>query len=166
MATVKNDLHIRWMIRRDMAEVLEIEQLSFQFPWSEEDFIRVLRCRNSIGMVYDTSGPGEREVLAFVIYELEKTVLRILDIAVHPSCRRRGVGAEIIQKMKRKLSRQRRNRILLEIRESNTDAQLFFRQMGFRAVTVLKDFYEESTEDAYLFQYRHRAEDDCDSDSQ
>src|SRR4029079_7559263 len=31
-------VHIRWMIRRDMAEVLEIEAAGFEFPWSEEDF--------------------------------------------------------------------------------------------------------------------------------
>ena len=35
-------VHIRWMIRRDMPEVLDIEQCGFEFPWSEEDFIRCL----------------------------------------------------------------------------------------------------------------------------
>ena len=45
------NVHIRWMIRRDMSEVLEIEKSSFEFPWSEEDFIRCLRQRNCIGMV-------------------------------------------------------------------------------------------------------------------
>jgi len=44
-------VHIRWMIRRDMPEVLDIESGSFEFPWSEEDFIRCLRQRNCIGMV-------------------------------------------------------------------------------------------------------------------
>ena len=44
-------VHIRWMIRRDMPEVLSIENESFEFPWSEEDFIRCLRQRNCIGMV-------------------------------------------------------------------------------------------------------------------
>ena len=29
-------VHIRWMIRRDMPEVLAIEEDSFEFPWSEE----------------------------------------------------------------------------------------------------------------------------------
>ena len=44
-------VHIRWMIRRDMAGVLEIEKLGFEFSWSEEDFVRCLRQRNCIGMV-------------------------------------------------------------------------------------------------------------------
>ncbi|MEM1305855.1 MAG: ribosomal-protein-alanine N-acetyltransferase RimI, partial [Planctomycetota bacterium] len=50
-------VHIRWMIRRDMQEVLGIEQESFEFPWLEEDFIRCLRQRNCIGMVAEQ---GER----------------------------------------------------------------------------------------------------------
>ena len=40
-------VHIRWMIRRDMAEVLQTEQASFDFAWTEEDFLRCLRQRNS-----------------------------------------------------------------------------------------------------------------------
>ena len=46
---------------------------------------------------------------------------------------------------------------MLEVRETNLDAQLFFRAQGFRAVNVLRDFYEDTTEDAYLMQYRYRA---------
>ena len=33
-------VHIRWMIRRDMPEVLQTEQESFEFAWTEEDFLR------------------------------------------------------------------------------------------------------------------------------
>ena len=36
-------VHIRWMIRRDMPEVLDVENDGFEFPWSEDDFIRCLR---------------------------------------------------------------------------------------------------------------------------
>ena len=50
-------VHIRWMIRRDMSDVLEIENNSFEFPWFEEDFIRCLRQRNCIGMVAEYDEP-------------------------------------------------------------------------------------------------------------
>jgi ribosomal-protein-alanine N-acetyltransferase len=39
------------------------------------------------------------------------------------------------------------------VRETNLPAQLFFRAAGFRAVTVLRDFYRDSDEDAYLMQF-------------
>jgi ribosomal-protein-alanine N-acetyltransferase len=44
---------------------------------------------------------------------------------------------------------------MLEVRETNLPAQLFFRGMGFKAISLLKDFYEDTTEDAYLMQYRY-----------
>lgn len=146
-------VHIRWMIRRDMPEVLDIESSCFEFPWSEDDFIRCLRQRNCIGMVADC----DDKVVGFMIYELHKTRLHILNFAVHPDHRRLGIGQRMSEKLVAKLSNQRRSRILLEVRETNLAAQLFFRAQNFRAVSVLRDFYEDTTEDAYLMQYRHRS---------
>ncbi len=145
-------VHIRWMIRRDMSEVLAIENRNFEFAWSEEDFIRCLRQRNCIGMVAE----HEERVVGFMIYELHKNRLHILNFAVSPGCHRGGVGMSMVKKLIGKLSPQRRNRILLEVRETNLNAQLFFRDVGFRAISVLRDFYEDTTEDAYLMQYRYR----------
>ncbi len=145
-------VHIRWMIRRDMTEVLDIETNCFEFPWSEQDFIRCLRQRNCIGMVAEY----DERVVGFMVYELHKDQLHILNFAVHPDFARHGVGKQMVGKLISKLSHQRRNRIMLEVRETNLSAQLFFRSMGFRAITVLRDFYDDTTEDAYLMQYRYQ----------
>jgi len=145
-------IHVRWMIRRDMPEVLAIESACFEFPWSEEDFLRCLRQRNCIGMVADL----DDEVAGFMIYELHKTRLHLLNFAVSAHHRRQKVGTRMLGKLVAKLSAQRRTRIILEVRETNLPAQLFFREQGFRAVSLLRDFYEDTTEDAYLMQYRYR----------
>jgi ribosomal-protein-alanine N-acetyltransferase len=147
--------HIRWMIRRDMPEVLAIESDSFEFPWCENDFLRCLRQRNCIGMVAER----DNKVVGFMIYELHKSRLHILNFAVSSRCRRAGVGTQMISKLVGKLSTDRRNRILLEVRETNLAAQLFFRSSGFRAVSVLRQFYEDTPEDAYLMQFRYRGSD-------
>lgn len=143
-------VHIRWMIRRDMPEVLQTEQQSFDYSWTEEDFLRCLRQRNCIGMVAEH---GEK-VVGFMIYELHKNKLHILNFAVHPSWRRHGVGAQMVSKLVSKLSSHRRTRITLEVRETNLAAQLFFSKQEFRAVRVLRAFYEDSGEDAFLMEYR------------
>lgn len=143
-------VHIRWMIRRDMPEVLQAEQLSFEFAWSEEDFLRCLRQRNCIGMVAEH---GEK-VVGFMIYELHKNKLHILNFAVHPAWRRLAVGAQMVAKLISKLSSHRRTRITLEVRETNLTAQLFFRNQEFKAIRVLRGFYEDSGEDAFLMEYR------------
>ena len=143
-------VHIRWMIRRDMPEVLQTEQESFEYAWTEEDFLRCLRQRNCIGMVAEQ---GEK-VVGFMIYELHKAKLHILNFAVHPTYRRLGVGAQMVAKLISKLSSHRRTRITLAVRETNLPAQLFFRTQSFRATRVLRGFYEDSGEDAFLMQYR------------
>jgi [ribosomal protein S18]-alanine N-acetyltransferase len=147
-------VHIRWMIRRDMLDVLDIESESFEFPWLEEDFIRCLRQRNCIGMVAER----DDRVVGFMVYELNKTRLHLLNFAVARDVRRFGVGTQMMSKLVGKLSSQRRSRIVLEVRETNLQAQLFFRANGFRAVSVLRSFYEDTPEDAYLMQYRYRPE--------
>jgi ribosomal-protein-alanine N-acetyltransferase len=147
-------VHIRWMIRRDMPEVLTTEGESFEFPWLEDDFIRCLRQRNCIGMVAE----HEDRVVGFMIYELHKTRIHVLNFAVAESYRHRGVGSQMIAKLISKLSAQRRSRILLEVRETNLAAQIFFRENGFRAVSVLRSYYADTPEDAYLMQFRYRAE--------
>ncbi len=152
-------VHIRWMIRRDMPEVLSIERESFEFPWFEEDFIRCLRQRNCIGMVAEQ---GER-VVGFMIYELHKTRLHILNFAVAQNMRMRGIGRQMAEKLEGKLSSQRRTRITLEVRETNLAAQLFFKQVGFRATNVLRSYYEDSPEDAYVMQYQCTADEYSDA---
>ncbi len=142
-------VHIRWMIRRDMSEVLQTEQESFSHPWTEEDFLHCLRQRNCIGMVAEQ---GDR-VVGYVIYELHKTKLHVLNMAVHPSARRLTVGTHMVLKLMSKLSSHRRSRITLDVRESNLAAQIFFRRLGFLAVRVLRGYYEDTGEDAYVMEY-------------
>ena len=143
-------VHIRWMIRRDMPEVLATEEESFEYCWTEEDFLRCLRQRNCIGMVAEL---GEK-VVGFMIYELHKNKLHILNFAVAPAYRRLGIGTQMVTKLVGKLSSHRRTRITLAVRETNLPAQLFFRSQEFRAMKVLRGYYEDSGEDAFLMQYR------------
>lgn len=142
--------HIRWMIRRDMEQVLAIEAESFEFPWSEDEFVRCLRKRNCIGIVAE----WKDKVIGFAIYELHKTRLHLMSMAVAKEHRGFGAGKAIIDKLKAKIPLNQRRTITCEVHERNLDAQIFMKLMGFRAVNVLKNFYEDTDEDAYLFQFR------------
>src|SRR5258707_6639784 len=93
-------------------------------------------------------------VVGFMFYGLHKQKLHTPNFAVHPQYRRYGVGGQMVSKVISKLASHRRTRITLEVRETNLPAQLFFRAQGFKAVRVLRAFYEDSGEDAFLMQYR------------
>ena len=143
-------VQIRWLIRRDMPEVLAIEQSSFQQPWSEEEFLSHLRQRNCIGMVAEYN----QQIVGFMIYELHKARLQLLNFATSGDFRRLGVGLQMINKLVDKLSQQRRQEIILEVRESNLEAQLFFKSQEFQAVRVMRAHYDDTTEDAYVMRFR------------
>jgi len=145
-------VHIRWMISRDMQEVVDIESQSFEFAWSQDDFVKCLSQRNCIGMVAEYND----HIAGYMIYEILNRRLHLLNLAVAPAYRRMGVGRQMAQKLISKLARRRRRQILLEVRETNLAAQVFFRDLDFRAISLLRDFYDDSTEDAYLMQYRYR----------
>jgi ribosomal-protein-alanine N-acetyltransferase len=138
------------MIRRDMPEVLRTEQESFEQPWTEDNFLHCLRQRNCIGMVAEQ---GDR-IVGYMIYELHKSKLHIVNLAVHPAQRRQSVGTQMVAKLISKLSSHRRTKITLEVRETNLPAQLFYRGQGFLAKRVLRGYYEDTGEDAYLMQYQ------------
>lgn len=150
------DVQIRWMIRRDMPEVLDIETQCFEFAWTEEDFLCCLRQRNCIGMVAER----QERIVGFMIYELLKHQLHVLNFAVAPWARRQGIGSQMVDKLVHKLSQQRRHEIILEVRESNLPAQLFFRAQHLSASHVLRGYYEDTAEDAYQMKYQLAGHDD------
>lgn len=143
-------VHIRWMIRRDLPEVLAIEEGCSTDPWGEEDFLRCLRTRNCIGMAAEQ---GER-VVGFMVYVLHKRTLELVRFAVHPAERHRRVGTQMVNKMKGKLSSHRRTELSVDVRETQLGEQLFFRAQGFRAVAVRRAWYDDTGEDAYALAYR------------
>ncbi len=142
---------IRWQLRLDMPTVLEIERSSFEFPWTEEDFICFLRNRRCIGMVAEHAG----RVVGFMEYEVGPNAIRLRNLAVCRLWRRLGVGSQMVAKLIRKLYTLRRKRIVVTVRESNLPAQLFFRACGFVATKVLRGTYDDTPEDAYVMVYRH-----------
>ena len=146
-------VNIRWMMWKDLQEVLTIENECFEYAWSEEEFVECLQQRNCVGMVAESQG----RVVGFTIYEVQKTKIYLLNVATLSEFRRQGIGTQLVAKLIAKLKNQRRSRITLEIRETNLPAQVFFRSLGFRAVDILRDFYVDSTnEDAYQMVFKHQ----------
>ena len=146
--------YIRWMFRRDMDEILDIENQCFQWDsWTEKDFVYTMRQRNVIGMVAEY----DEQVVGFSVYEFHKKYVVLLNVAVLPELQRQGIGKAMIakQKQKQKLSLHRRERLQLTVDETNLAAQLFFRSQGFKATGIDRDPWGVGR-DAYKMAYRHR----------
>lgn len=142
-------LNVRWMIARDLDRVMAIERASFEFPWTQKQLVGCLKQRNIVGRVAEL----DDAVVGFMVYELTRRRITVLNLAVDPAERRRGVGRRMVGKLAGMLKIGCRNRITLVVRESNVPAQLFFRACGFRAVAILRGFYDDTPEDAYEMHY-------------
>jgi [ribosomal protein S18]-alanine N-acetyltransferase len=143
------DVRVRGMRDSDLREVMDIEQPTFKSPWLEQDFINYRDQRNAIRVVAE----HKNRVVGYVVFEQYSNRIDLLSIAVAEDVRRRGVGSKLIKRVIKKLSRFRRTRILLTVLGTSLPAQLFFRDNGFRATSVLWGLVKETGEDAYAMQY-------------
>lgn len=146
------DIHIRWMIRRDMPEVLVIENESFEFPWREDDFVKVLRQRNCIGMVAEY----DEQVVSHMIYSLHTNRVELLSLAVHPKWRRGQVGSRMVDKLLSKLHGTRKKAVAM-VRETNLPALLFLKNNRFLATDLCRYYFSDlREEDAIQMTYHLR----------
>jgi ribosomal protein S18 acetylase RimI-like enzyme len=90
-----------------------------------------------------------------VVYEYLPSILTIHNLAIAPHIRRRGLGRLIVDCLRRKLSRRRRA-IETFTAESNLDAQLFFRALGFQCIGIVLEKYDDG-QNAYRFVWRAQA---------
>lgn len=142
-------IHVRWLIPRDVPEVMEIDRRAFpaRHRWTEPELLMALRQRNCIGMVAEH---GDM-VVGFMVYELQKQRIDLLKLAVHPEFQRQHVGRQLMRKLQGKLSAGRRQAIEVRVPDGNLDGHLWLRAMGFRAVEVERRGF--GREDAYVFRF-------------
>ncbi|MEK6914746.1 MAG: GNAT family N-acetyltransferase [Nanoarchaeota archaeon] len=148
----ENNYQIRWMIKKNLSEVLEIERESFEFPWMEEEFLCALRRRDCILMVAN----NYYNIHGFMIYEFHESKFNVINFAVKPEYRRIGIGRTMIDKLKNKIDIQRRNEITMLVRDSNLGGQLFLKSQEFKATNVFRNAfenYDNSNDDGYLMSY-------------
>lgn len=142
-------VEIRWLIRRDLARVIQIDRLMNAEPWGEENFLVFLRQRNCIGMVAEHRTIDGDKTVGFTIYELLKDKLVVLRLAVDPQHRRTGVGRAMLTRLRSKLALQRRKEIWIEVPEDNLGAHLWLRACGAKCVEIIHSAACE--EDLYRF---------------
>ncbi len=143
-------VHVEWMVSRTMHEAIAIEAEAYEFPHTEDDFLRLLRERNSIGMVALSGG----KVVGYVLYRLGTTGLHIVNLTVHPRFRRQSIGTQMIDKLIGKLSDGKRTELSATVRDHNDAGIRFLAAQGFYAVDVARGYFEDTGEDAYAFTYR------------
>jgi [ribosomal protein S18]-alanine N-acetyltransferase len=145
-------LRITELLSSDMPEVVAIEQDSNPEPWTQESFLEeLLRPHSHLLVARITTGLGEA-VAGYLCFWLVADEVQILNIAVHPSYRRRGIGRALLVYCLNFGSWKRTRKAVLEVRSSNSAAQSLYRSLGFRAVGQRSDYYGGLGEHAVLME--------------
>jgi len=135
------------MTEADLDQVLAIEQASFRTPWKHAHFEAELAGRYSFPFVAESGGRVVGYVCLMSLFE----EAQILDIAVVPEQRGRGVGRVLVDHAERVAREQQAEVLALEVRVSSTDAISLYLRSGFRQVGIRSGYYDGS-EDALLME--------------
>ncbi len=74
---------------------------------------------------------------------------KIMSFAVRRNFRGRGIGSKLLKTAIERCRRRGKERVLLEVRVSNTVAQRLYKKNGFKIIDVIPNYYNDG-EDAYL----------------
>jgi ribosomal-protein-alanine N-acetyltransferase len=140
------ELRIREMLESDIPEVLKIERISFTTPWNETAFYNEIyhpHALSKVAVIRD-------KVIGYICVRHIINECHILNLAVHPDLRRRGVATALVRETLDELREMGCRFLYLEVRASNTEAREFYEHLGFRPVGVRRNYYTLPTEDALV----------------
>ena len=129
-------LKIEQMNDKDLKDVVAIENLSFNAPKSEA----VFRHDEHKYLIARDKG----RILGFIGTEKISGETHIINMAVHPDHRNKGIGKALMAK-----ALNDKDVIFLEVRVSNMPAQKVYEHFGFKNVGIRKKYYTDNNEDAY-----------------
>ena len=139
-------MNITRMNESHVAKVAALEKLCFSDPWSETSVASELDNPLSLWLIAEEEGT----VLGYVGSQTVLDETDMMNIAVQPECRRRGIAAALIGELVNQL-RERGSHILrLEVRESNVPAIALYESMGFTQLGLRKNYYRNPKENALI----------------
>ncbi len=135
----------------DVKAIHRIETLSFLTRWSRWSFYSELLNPLSTTLVATPAGDPSR-VVGYLVYWVAAGEMHILNLAVHPHWRRRGVARLLLTAGLGRARGQGARTAWLEVRPSNRPALALYESLGFVPVGRRPGYYEDTGEDALILE--------------
>jgi [ribosomal protein S18]-alanine N-acetyltransferase len=137
---------VRAFTHRDLPSVIEIAAASPDAAqWSRESYSSLLES-SAQGWV---AASGEA-ILGFLLARKAADEMEILNLAVSPASRRKGIGSMLLREALSWASRNQIAKVHLEARASNSAAMRFYESHGFRTAGQRPGYYSHPLDDAVL----------------
>ena len=117
-----------------------LERCSFPEPWTPGLFLHELKVpfsKTTLARTYN----GSPKLLGYVCRWLVGDEVHILNLAVRPDRRQRGVGRALVELILREAEEQRASMVTLEVRRENAPAVALYRALGFSERGLRRNYY-------------------------
>lgn len=139
-------MKISRMTEEHVPQIAALEAICFRDPWSEASVRSELTNPLSLWLV-----ATENDMVAG--YVGSQTVLDesdMMNVAVHPDHRRRGIAESLVTALCDSLKQKGSSSLTLEVRSSNLGAIALYEKLGFTQVGLRKNYYRNPKEDALI----------------
>jgi [ribosomal protein S18]-alanine N-acetyltransferase len=145
------DIVFEPMTAADLPQVMEIERLVFPSPWTPGLFLHELKIPFS--RVRVARRPNGGAVAGYVCWWVVGDEAHILNLAVHPDCRRAGLGRALVELVVGDARHSDAATVSLEVRRGNHEAMHLYRSLRFAECGVRRNYYGRG-EDAVIMTLR------------
>jgi [ribosomal protein S18]-alanine N-acetyltransferase len=138
--------------------IMRVEESSFSEPWTRRMFEVELTdnpfARFLTAHIENAAQLHERlpSLVGYVCFWVVFEELRMMNLAVAPHVRHRGIGRWLLQQALTMGRKQSAQRALLEVRVSNQPAVALYEHVGFSRSGVRTKYYTNPIEDAVLME--------------
>jgi len=140
------EARVRKFTFSDLKRILEIEKSSFTTDaYPKSRFAKLAKKHSDGFFVIENAG----KILGYIIgYKTKKNQGDLDSIAIDPKYRKLGIGKLLLRYILNQFKKKGLRHASLEVRAKNKTAISFYRDMGFKAKRVIKEFYRDKA-DAY-----------------
>ena len=135
---------IRSLGYSDLPQVIAIERRAFPTPWSLAMFVLELSKPSGVCLAAIEEG----RIVGYLICSRYAEVWHLMNIAVDPPARRRGIATALLEQMIDRAGEEAS--YTLEVRPSNTQAISLYERFGFRSAGTRRRYYQDNGEDALI----------------
>lgn len=125
----------------DIDQIEAIERRVFpEGPYDRGLLVHIFTAGQSLNEIALVNGNIVGYIVAIV---LDDGIADIENIAVDQGYGRMGIGSTLMNAIEKKLQMLGITRVVLEVRDMNTEAITFYQKHGYRTVDFLKNYYVE-----------------------
>ena len=130
----------------DLDAVFAVEKACFKDAYSKELLLALMILHHDSFFVAELDGG----VVGYAVGALMRGRGHVISLAVHPSCRRRGLGRALMKALEDALAAKGAAELELEVREDNVEASALYDKLGFKKVGRISRYYSDGS-DALLY---------------